>query len=365
MLCKTILFCGFSLYNKEVVVMFMNKFKKMLRNFIIFLIIVVLTFFFVFKNIDIMDVIKSLKTVNILYIVLGIVFMFIYLFLDGVNSRRVLRSLNNNITLPMAIKYAFVGFFYSSITPSATGGQPMQMYYMNKDGVKVSHGLLTCLVNLASYQFCLIALTFISIILQFHFLTTSYIGIKITLIIGLFLNAFVLFLTFASLFSPKVINTITKWFINILKYFKYRKVEELSEKMNKQVSDYHECSLYLKEHKEIFVKNILTMLLELIIYHSISYFIYRSFGLSSSSYITFLSLQILLFITTAALPFPGGTGITEYNFMFMYNLLYPATILGSAMILTRTVSFYLYVLITGLFIFAYYIYEKLNKRALR
>ena len=32
------------------------------------------------------------------------------------------------------IQYSFIGFFYSGITPSATGGQPVQLYYMNKDG---------------------------------------------------------------------------------------------------------------------------------------------------------------------------------------------------------------------------------------
>ena len=37
-------------------------------------------------------------------------------------------------TLPRCIQYSFIGFFYSGITPSATGGQPVQLYYMNKDG---------------------------------------------------------------------------------------------------------------------------------------------------------------------------------------------------------------------------------------
>lgn len=31
-------------------------------------------------------------------------------------------------------QYSFIGFFYSGITPSATGGQPVQLYYMSKDG---------------------------------------------------------------------------------------------------------------------------------------------------------------------------------------------------------------------------------------
>lgn len=36
------------------------------------------------------------------------------------------------------ISYSFIGFFFSGINPSATGGQPMQLYYMKKDGNKIS-----------------------------------------------------------------------------------------------------------------------------------------------------------------------------------------------------------------------------------
>lgn len=339
-----------------------DKFKKMVRNLLIFILLVYLTFHFVLKNINMHEVIDTLKTVNIWYIVLGIVLMFIYLLLDGINTRRVLRSLGNKTTIPNCIKYSFVGFFFSSITPSATGGQPMQMYYMNKDGVKVSQGLLVCLVNLATYQFCLITLTIISIMCQFNFILGSHITIKVTLIIGLLLNSAVLFLTFAALFSKKTINTLVKWAINVLKFFKYKKIDKVKIKIEKQVEDYKECSDYLRKHKAVFIKNIITLFVELIVYHSISYCVYRSLGLSSSSYFTFLTIQVLLFITTAALPFPGGTGITEYNFMFMYNLLYPAELLGGAMLLTRGISFYLYVIITGLFIPVYYIYCKINKK---
>jgi hypothetical protein len=33
------------------------------------------------------------------------------------------------------MRYSFIGFFFSGITPSASGGQPAQIYYMNKDNM--------------------------------------------------------------------------------------------------------------------------------------------------------------------------------------------------------------------------------------
>ncbi len=50
----------------------------------------------------------------------------------------LLRALNCGVSPFSCIRYSFIGFFYSGITPSATGGQPMQLYYMKKAGIKIS-----------------------------------------------------------------------------------------------------------------------------------------------------------------------------------------------------------------------------------
>lgn len=42
--------------------------------------------------------------------------------------------------------------FFSSITPSATGGQPVQLYVMNKDNIHVAHGTMALLTELTSFQ---------------------------------------------------------------------------------------------------------------------------------------------------------------------------------------------------------------------
>ena len=51
---------------------------------------------------------------------------------------RLLRLSGNDATLPGCIQYSFIGYFYSDITPSATGGQPAQLYEMCKDGNNAS-----------------------------------------------------------------------------------------------------------------------------------------------------------------------------------------------------------------------------------
>ena len=63
-----------------------------------------------------------------------------------------------------AMKYAYIGYFFSSVTPSATGGQPLQLYAMSKDKIHVAHGTMALLTELTSFQIALTAVVFAAII---------------------------------------------------------------------------------------------------------------------------------------------------------------------------------------------------------
>ena len=55
-------------------------------------------------------------------------------------------------------------------------------------------------------------------------------------------------------------------------------------------------------------------------------------------------------------------GASEGAFMLMFKSLFPTSILGSAMLISRGLSFYLFVIVTGLFILLNIIYDKLCKK---
>lgn len=48
--------------------------------------------------------------------------------------------------------------FYSGITPSATGGQPMQLYEMKKDGNSVSSSTVVLMVTAVCYKLVLVCI---------------------------------------------------------------------------------------------------------------------------------------------------------------------------------------------------------------
>ena len=84
-------------------------------------------------------------------------------------------------------------------------------------------------------------------------------------------------------------------------------------------------------------------------YYTVSYFVYRSFGLNDHSYFKLITLQALLFVSVASLPLPGAVGISESAFLKLYITIFGIANLAGATIITRGINFYLF-MITKLFL---------------
>jgi len=51
-----------------------------------------------------------------------------------------------------------------------------------------------------------------------------------------------------------------------------------------------------------------------VLYHSIPYIIYLSFGLNEANFLQFLSLQAVLYISVSSIPLPVAVGASEIRF---------------------------------------------------
>ena len=67
-------------------------------------------------------------------------------------SKLILARLGHHLPYRRCLGYSFTGFYVSSITPSSTGGQPAQIYYMSKDSVPAAHGSLNMMLIAVCYQ---------------------------------------------------------------------------------------------------------------------------------------------------------------------------------------------------------------------
>ena len=82
---------------------------------------------------DIESVWNAMKNANPKWLTAGLGLAAVFNIAEGINLRKVLVSFGYRVSFKEAMKYAYIGYFFSSVTPSATGGQPLQLYAMSKD----------------------------------------------------------------------------------------------------------------------------------------------------------------------------------------------------------------------------------------
>lgn len=325
----------------------MAKNKRTIKNLIIFVILIILTFYIILKDQDITEIAKVLQSVKLEYVLIAIIAMLIYFFLETVNMGRTLKTLNEKSSFMQNFKYVLIGFFFSSITPAASGGQPMQIYYMHKNGISVANSTLSLLINLCSFQIITISFAMISLFFNHKYLTT---GLVWLFIIGVTLNSIALALLLIGIFSKKLSAWLVKIAVKILSFFKIKNIEDKQEKLEKELFKYQGSAAYIKQNRIVMLKTILTTFIQILFYYSIPFLVYCAFGFGEYNIIQIISLQAILYATVSGIPLPGAVGVSEGGFLGIFKNVFTTSTLNSAMILNRGISFYLFVLISAIIV---------------
>ena len=270
--------------------------------------------------------------------------MCIYIMGETINIGRILKELGEKSSFIRNIRYTLIGFFFSAITPAASGGQPMEIYYMHKDNIKVAHSTLALLLHLCSFQIVSLTFGILSAIIHFDVLKS---GLIYLFILGIALNMSALALLIIGIFSKRLSAALVRGFVKLLKFFRIKKIEEKQEKLERELASYQESAVYIKNHKLLMVKTLITTLIQMLVYYSIPYWVYLAFGYSTEKIWTLLTLQAVLYATVSGIPLPGSVGASEGGFIGIFRNVFPQSMINSAMILNRGISFYLFVLISA------------------
>lgn len=323
----------------------MKKKSKLIRNFVFFLILIAITFYILLKDQSISMILEILGSVKIQYVLIGIACMVLYLALEAINMGRTLKALNEKSSLWKNLKYALIGFFFSAITPAASGGQPMQIYYMYKDNISISSSTLALLINLSSMQIITISFALISLFFNYQYLNRV---LAICFVVGIGLNMSALALLIIGIFSKRMSNGLIHIAIKLMKFFRVKDIDKKREKIEEQLLKYQESAIYIKKNKGLMLKTLLTTAIQFIIYYSITYWTYRALGFAQCNIFELLTMQSILYATVSGIPSPGAVGVTEGAFTEIFRNVYPQNMMSSAVLLNRGVNFYLFVIISGI-----------------
>lgn len=322
-----------------------KKKGNLFRNLFLFIILIVLTFYILLKDQDVMQIAGILKTIKLKYVFIGMSCMVIYVICEAINIGRTLKKLEERSYFLYNLKYALIGFFFSAITPAASGGQPMQIYYMHKDGISVSKSTLALLLNLTSMQINTISIALISLIFFHQNMNTL---LTVFFIIGILLNLSALVLLVIGVFSKRMSKGLINISIKIMKKLKIKNIDEKIEKLNKELTKYQGGAVYLKGNRKLLIQILCTTFIQFLFYYSVTYWTYRAFGFAQYNIIQIIMMQSILYATVSGIPSPGAVGVSEGAFLEIFKTVYPVGMMSSAVLLNRGINFYFLVLISAI-----------------
>lgn len=338
-----------------------NKLKFFITFILIFLTVRVLT-----KDIDINQFKNILKTVNLNYVSLGFIALFVYLFIEMVIIDDLLKSIHKVKGYWVSFKAMVVGQYYSLITPFSSGGQPVQLYIMGKDKIPLSKATAV-LVN--KFVFFQVGVTIYSMVLfLYNFSQFKDILQKAFLFVSIGLSINVVGLTFIIMlfYNPHKLKYIVYKGLKILYKIKVVKnVNKKYKKFSRYVNEYKSHIIMIRNNKYLMIKSVVLTFIQLTAYFSITYFVYRAFNLKGHTFVEILSLQSFLYMAVCFMPLPGTLGVGEIGFHAILGIVFKQNVLVYAMLLWRIISYYANLIISGIMTLIIHIIDKKNEKILR
>ena len=132
--------------------------KKTLLNVSFLVLVFGLTIYYIFHGEDIGSLLCYIRQSEIIYWIAGIILVVLFILSESVIIYYMMQSVGQPVILTHCFLYSFVGFFFSAITPSATGGQPAQLYFMKKDKLSLSVSTLILMIVTITYKAVLVVI---------------------------------------------------------------------------------------------------------------------------------------------------------------------------------------------------------------
>lgn len=325
----------------------LKKDKKTLFNMLFLLIVFLLTVYFVFRGEDLDEIIHTVKEADIRYLAVALVSVVIFILGESTIIFYMMRSLGEKVRMSHCALYSFVGFFFSCITPSATGGQPMQIYYMKKDKLDIPVSTLVLMLVTITYKAVLVVIGVCLAVFGRDFLG-QYLGDHMWVFyLGLGLNVFCISFMLILVFAPglaKWIMTRGLGFLQRLHLLKHK--EDRMEKLERSMDQYHETAAFWASHKRSILFVFLITFVQRTILFTVTYWVYCSLGLRGFGIFQITVLQSVISIAVDMLPLPGGMGISETLYLIMFVPVFGEALLPS-MLLSRGISYYGQMLISA------------------
>ena len=339
----------------------LTKTQKICIQYGFLLLLICITVYLVSTTLDITLIPMIIKLVNKKFIFIGFLIMVLYIILECTIINILIKTIQKTKVRFLAVKIAMMGFYYNLVTPFASGSQPMQIYALNKYDINLSKSIAIVTNKTVLFQTVVTIYSAVIIFLNIEVLKNELPSMLVLMSIGMVMNIVSLVGGMLIVLTPNTMKIIVKVIVNIL--YRLNIFKSLNKKIhtiNKFIDEYsYSIKLFIKNKKALFLSIILTII-QLTVFFSISYCVYKAFNLNGLSIFEVLSLQVFLYMSVSPIPTPGNVGANEVAFLTIFANVFPGNIIGYSVFLYSIYVYYFLVVVCGLF--TIHTHYHMNKR---
>ncbi len=293
---------------------------------------------------------ESLREADPKWIFAAVLCMLGFIYFEGAALLVIVRASGYRQNQFSGLVYSASDIYFSAITPSASGGQPASAYFMMKDGIPAGVTTAALIVNLIMYTLAILVIGVLSVILDAHvFLNFKLFPSKVLIIAGLMVLTGLLFGFFMLLKHGRALfRVVNKIMVFLHKHHLLHHLEKKQKKLDKVVEDYESCvSVTAGKTKALvlaFIFNLIQRLSQILV----SVMVYNAFYGPSKASVTVFVTQSMATIGSNCVPVPGAMGIADYLMLDGFKDILEAENAIHLEMMSRGISFYICIVISGL-----------------
>jgi len=302
-----------------------------------------------FSNQELENAWEAMGRLDLKWVAAALLCWGVYTFFDGLTYWAYLHRQHFRISVGRAYLIALIGFYYSNITPSAAGGQPMQVNSMRKAGIPVGYGTMAVTVRFIVNQFMISFLGLVFYLFHADFVNQQLQGARWWAFGGWLFNFLSVPLVLLAAFRRDWIQRFSAWVIRLLEKIRLVKNREMvMARVTETLDTYHTALRDLMRQPGQILLQFLIGGISLMGLMLIVVAVYHAFGLYEVSWSKMTAISTLLYLSASVTPLPGASGAQEGGFLLYYKGIFKDGTIGLALLVWRFFTFYLF-LIVGVF----------------
>ena len=325
--------------------------KNLRKNSILLLLITAVVVVFVLKD-DFPDIMKSVMNSNLLYLLIALFIFALGLLFEAKAYQEIIEEYNHSYTLWQAYKMLIITKFFNGITPFSSGGQPMQVYLLKRDGIRITKATNIIIQNFIIYQAALVTVGVFAVAVNHFNPIFEATLLKHLVRVGFIMNTLVMIglviVSVSSRFNHFILRK-TIWLLDRLHIIKG--ADKVLARWEERVNDFHEGTDYLKRNPFLCVRTYFYNIIYLVLVYSMPFFVILGLNHGSMEGVTVLKVIVAnayVAIMGAFVPIPGASGGIEFGYFKFFGNFVKGPILKASLLLWRTISYYIPMVVGGI-----------------